>query len=69
MARMKPVTPIAEWTKSLTSAHAAQLQIERSRELIRQSRALLDRPVRKPMWASPLRQRPCSDRSQPPDPV
>ena len=66
MARTEPISPRVAWAESIKSASSAQLQIERSRELIRQSKALLKRPVHRPMWAGPPQQRRSPDAAKPP---
>ena len=47
-----PVHPSLRWAGALASAHKIQPQIEESREAIARSRALLARPIRKPLWAA-----------------
>ena len=56
MARMEPPSRAGAWVPN--DARGVQLQIEPSRELIWQSRALLERPVYKPMWVGSFYQRP-----------
>ena len=52
MVLKEPVHPNVRWARALAGAHEIQPQIEQSREAIARSRALLARPIRKPLWAA-----------------
>jgi hypothetical protein len=52
MLLKEPVHPNVRWARALAGAQVVQPQIEKSREAIARSRALLARPVHKPMWAA-----------------
>ena len=52
MLLKEPVHPNVRWARALAGAHEIQPQIEQSRAAIVRSRALLARPIRKPMWAA-----------------
>jgi hypothetical protein len=52
MLLKEPVHPNVRWARALAGAHVVQPQTERSREAIARSRALLARPVYRPMRAA-----------------
>jgi hypothetical protein len=52
MVLKEPVPPDLRWAGPLAGAHDIRSQIEHSREAVARSKALLARPVRKPLWAA-----------------